>query len=929
MRFFKKLSALVVLLLLVGCGSGPDDVTSGNNIGQSQSQHASRTAMIELKSALQENPENLNARRQLGELYLRLGDGASAEKELMRVHRPGDDGAEIALLLSRALILKNELDKALKWTKLPEGAKAEQQAEAAFVSGEISVALGDKKSALEAYDHAIKVHPESEWALLARVKILVVEKNLEQAAREMAHALNQYPGSIEGWLLQGDINSGLANYSAAEESYLAALGATGTEEHTRFGLQARLGIIQARLAQSDSAGASKYIDTLLAQLPNHPLPKYFDALRAFQQKQYEKTEERLSQVLRIAEGHLPSHLLMGAAQFALEKYEQANLHLTRFVNAMPGHLPARKMLAAVHMRLQSPKQAFEVLEPVVDDDENTNVELLSMVGLAALSAGDVASGERYLSRALKQGESAAIRGELAKIYLAKGEYDEAIKELEMVSGDEALKARMMIALAYLKKGSVERAKTAARKLLKEYPEEAVVDSLMGGIYLSQGERGKAKASYRESLSKDKLFVPALLQLAKLGYEDGDLVEAEEYFKQVLIVEDNNLSAFFGLAQIAEHRSNQEKALEWIDRARTANPGSVEPVLVLARYYIKSKQLGKAADIVRDGIKANPDHALLNRLDAKIKFDQGNRLEAINVLRRSTERNPQDVSNVIALAAMQRELGQEEQARQSLLKGLKTVPDAMKMKLEIELVALDIENASFGTAKKRIESLKDRGKDLAVVYALEGRLNMAQNKLPDAVAAFQQAYELNSSFRFFSELMQAKYRAGIRDEIDQDVAKWFSLGAPNSTSEDKIASVYMNLGDNNKAIQYLEMAIERNADHVPALNNLAWLYSLQNDSRSISFARKAYALAPRSSAVIDTLGWVLVTDGQHKEGIERLREAYQMDKENDDIVIHLVEALIKSGSGSGEAKKLLREVLMRSPQAKERSDVQRLSSQLAL
>jgi len=926
MGLLKYIVILIALFSLGGCGFGPDVATQMDNARQSLNERDYRSAMVELKSILQDNPENGKARRLLGGLYLQIGNGSAAQKELLRAQRLGEDGAEMSLLLSQAFILQNEFDKALKWVLLPEGAAPEQQAEAGLLLGDIYMALGDPQKAREAYSAVANVQPSSEWALLAEIKGLIMDRDLRQAASKLISAMNQYPGSVDGWLLQGDINRSMADYAAAEASYKKALEATGTEQHTRSGFQARLGIIQASLAQSDISGAAKHINVMLTQLPNHPLPKYFDALLFFQQQDYGKAEERLVQVLKVMERHLPSQLLMGATQYALGNYGQANQHLTRVVSAVPSHQQARKMLAAVHMKLQSPQEAVKVLEPVVGD-ENTSAELLKMVGLAALTAGDVASSERYLNRALEQGESAVIRSELARIYLSRGEYDEAINELEKISGNEALKARMMIALAHMKKGSIDSAKAVAGGLADEYPEEAVVDALIGGIHLSQGDRGKARASYQQSLSKNKLFVPALLQLAKLAFEDGNLIEAEERFKQVLLAEHNNLSAFFGLAKIAERKNDPKQALAWIERARKDSPESIEPVMVLARYYIKDKQLTKAADIIREGVKTHPDHTLLRRMDAQIKFDQGNGAEAVDVLKQAIEKAPEDEVLVIMLASMQRKLGHDEQARQSLLKGLRTAPDGLN--IEIELIDLEIANAQFGAAETRIEDLKKSGKHNAVAYALEGHMNMTMKKYSGAAGAYQQAFNLNPSYRFLSKLMQAKHKLGQRDEIDRAVAKWLSLTASNLANEDKIAGIYMQLGENNQAIKHYEAVIKRNPDYVPALNNLAWLYSLKNDPGSISIARKAYELAPRSSEVADTLGWVLVRDGQYEEGVERLRDAYRMSKDNDDIAIHLAEALLKSGSELPEAKQLLREVLRRNPQAQHRQDVQALSNQLDL
>ena len=45
--------------------------------------------------------------------------------------------------------------------------------------------------------------------------------------------------------------------------------------------------------------------------------------------------------------------------------------------------------------------------------------------------------------------------------------------------------------------------------------------------------------------------------------------------------------------------------------------------------------------------------------------------------------------------------------------------------------------------------------------------------------------------------------------------------------------------------------------VVALNNLAWLYHQRGDARALDWRVQAVKLAPQSSAVADTLGWILV------------------------------------------------------------------------
>jgi Tfp pilus assembly protein PilF len=48
-----------------------------------------RVGIIELKNAIQKNPESQQARLMLGQLYLKVGMGAEAEKELRQAEKLG------------------------------------------------------------------------------------------------------------------------------------------------------------------------------------------------------------------------------------------------------------------------------------------------------------------------------------------------------------------------------------------------------------------------------------------------------------------------------------------------------------------------------------------------------------------------------------------------------------------------------------------------------------------------------------------------------------------------------------------------------------------------------------------------------------------------------------------------------------------------
>lgn len=78
----------------------------------------------------------------------------------------------------------------------------------------------------------------------------------------------------------------------------------------------------------------------------------------------------------------------------------------------------------------------------------------------------------------------------------------------------------------------------------------------------------------------------------------------------------------------------------------------------------------------------------------------------------------------------------------------------------------------------------------------------------------------------------------------------------------------------------------------AHNNLANVLLQQGDPAALRHAEQARALAPSQPEVNDTLGWVLVQQGQVEKGLRYLREAALRAPDDPGIRAHVDQALLK-------------------------------------
>jgi Flp pilus assembly protein TadD len=81
---------------------------------------------------------------------------------------------------------------------------------------------------------------------------------------------------------------------------------------------------------------------------------------------------------------------------------------------------------------------------------------------------------------------------------------------------------------------------------------------------------------------------------------------------------------------------------------------------------------------------------------------------------------------------------------------------------------------------------------------------------------------------------------------------------------------------------------------PVLNNYANLLLALNQPEARAQAERALSLDPQNAAFADTLGWILVKQGQLDAALRYLREARLRNPHDGQIRLHLAYALAKSG-----------------------------------
>ncbi len=173
----------------------------------------------------------------------------------------------------------------------------------------------------------------------------------------------------------------------------------------------------------------------------------------------------------------------------------------------------------------------------------------------------------------------------------------------------------------------------------------------------------------------------------------------------------------------------------------------------------------------------------------------------------------------------------------------------------------------------------------------------------------------------TKLHAAMGLSGQGERADALVVDWLKRNPKDTSVRAYWAATRVRADRYPEAIAQYEILVKDNPRNAVLLNDLAWLYQQVRDPRAAATAERALAIVPQSPTVKDTLGWILLEQGQVARALELLREASAGAPENAEIRYHYAAALAKSGD-KAQARRELREALrsgkgLRSKEAAER------------
>jgi len=864
-KIVKVFEIFVLIVVLIGCKAhskeamveeGISLMKQGNPLG----------AVVFFNNALEKDPNYVEARYQLGLAYQKSGKLEKAEKEFQKVKLQDPANSQVLLDLAGLFLSLREVDKAESEIDqyLKNNPKNSLSRE---YQGRILVVRGDLPGAEEAFREAIDLDKNNISPCLYLTQ-LYIKLNWKDQTRSLLNSMVKiFPNDKRVYFLVATFETRQGNKKEALEAYRHIL----TIDPNDIGACFLTGIFLLDLG--DKEGAQQVSNELEKRFPKHPAGMRLAGMISFSQGKFEDAEIKLREAVQ-GMPDLSGYYYLGLTEYRLGHYELALSQFQRALDIQAKHTPSRLMVAMVLLRQKRLDDAINEISKVLELDSE-NAMAYNILGSAYVAKGEYDKGMEYLDKASSIDPSLAdVHMKKGLISVSMGNRDAAEVELAKAveASPEVLNSRLLLASLYLREQKYDNAIKTLEEGLNDTEQDAILYNFVAAAFFAKKQKDKAIVALNNAKKVKPDYFTPYFNLANYYLSVGQRDKAVEEYQAVLKIDPKQVKALISLAALMEIQGNGAEAKAYYQAAREI--GSVEGFLAEAGYLLRNKNKSAFAALIEDAYVAYPENPQILELRGKLLLEENKPDEAIDMFQKLNGLKPE--AGLPLLIGAWLKIGEKEKAFSLAKQKINGSPESAygyTLMSSIYQSQREIDQAE-SILKKGLENVNAKQRallsyQLGALYAGSGRTDLAVKLLTD-----------------------------LRDSNPEFVSAIFTLG-----------TIYDQSGDKKKAINFYREVLAKNENHVPSMNNLAYLYAdnFGDPKEGLALAIKAFRSEPTNPAIMDTLGYVLLKNGRNEESVNILNKAAELLPKVAAVRLHQGEALLAVGRNV-DARKALQAVL---------------------
>ncbi len=842
-------------------------------------------AIVLFKTALEKDKNFVDARFLLAQAYKETGRLEIAEKELKKVvlQRPSDKKAHLEL--ARVYLGLKLPDKALNEI-LPYLKQHEPSPEVLEIAGLASVLKKENSVAIGYFKRALKSAPGRVKAAVSLSNLYLQLGNADDALNVVKRALKISPDNKSLLYAYAQIMNYNNDLDSVLEIYDRILNKNPSELYALY----QKGIILIKKEKYKEA--LKTSEKLIKNYPKLFVGYKLKGIVKFIQKDYDNALVSLELALS-KRPDAAAYYYKGLSLLYKGNTEQA---LTAFYNCLdqnPNFTKARLLISMILLNKGRYDDAITEAKKVVEKEQN-NALAHNILGSAYMQKGLYDRGMDEFNRAIKLDPS------LVSAHLKKGLY--YLKSGKTVSAEtefktalkikpDALQSRILLASYYIQKHNYDRAIATIRDGLTGKKQDALLHNILARLYLTKNKPDLVTAELNKAIQKNNEYLPSYFNLATVYLLTGRQQKAIDTLKDVLKVAPDNLRALLTLAAYYDSVNNNKEAEKFYNKALITR--NKQAYLSFAKYYLRNRKPEKALKTINIAIDQNLtgkelyelkgiiQHSLRRYQDALETFDA---LKGIDLYR-----------GIRYMVDTYFSMNSPSKAIKLLKEEIEKRPDDIR--ILAELVRAYIIEKNTDKAITTASNIIKKAENSPVGYLALSNVLMRKGDYNGAIKSLREGLTKNKkAIPLYVTLSGIYRRRGDYKKALSVLKKAKEIVPASADLAFTEGAIYQETGNIKKAISAYDEALSYSSRHFPSLNNLAYIYANNPNTlkKALVLASRAYILAPYKPEIQDTLGYVLLKNGEAEKAKKLFEKASQLLPDNPSILYHLGIAYFKTG-----------------------------------
>ena len=307
-------------------------------------------------------------------------------------------------------------------------------------------------------------------------------------------------------------------------------------------------------------------------------------------------------------------------------------------------------------------------------DYDWNRDLHEGIHLARQSGG--ADPLPYLERGIASSPNSLFGLRcLAEVYSARGRFDQAEDAMRRAARMDPLYTQPQLATLLLQRGKPAQAEAVLRSLIARFPKRPATHFELADLLIGQGRAADAAECLRRAIPFLSRRDPrGRCAVGERLLRVGEPGKAEEAFRAALEIEPRHADALWGLAEALQHQGRDAEAVVLLRRLTETEPNATHIHRRMGLLLQRAGDRDGAVRSFRAAVAVNPsDEATWEDLAEMLGRDPDTQPDALDILRRLTEREAPNFRALALLGYLHARMGNIAASEQSFRAAVSIIP----------------------------------------------------------------------------------------------------------------------------------------------------------------------------------------------------------------------------------------------------------------